>query len=310
MVAAGTRSVPAYEAYLRGMGHYINRRSEGDADEMLAAFSEWETAIELDPEFALPYGQIEEFWFEQLLAIDRHFTLSTDLSRIELEERWHAAIDAAIKHESNPVSNLHYQSRKARGDLNFREALRILEKYLDQRPNDMEAFTSRFDVMQQLSIYDQSESLAIEMMNRNERRAPPLNVLIQHLRSSQNKELIREFVRYSIGQQGEDLGVLYQAHRGLLWADDIIGAGELLALIRTSSLPKLNIAFATIRQACAENRTSDAIRLFNEDLQPLSNTVIRKWLGSTIIGYDTSALEVAMEYDEQGEVLQLAGLVT
>ena len=309
MVSAGTRSVPAYEAYLRGMGHYLNRRSGGDADELLAAFSEWETAIELDPGFALAYGRIEDFWFEQLIAIDYHFNLSTDLSRVELEERWNAAIDAAIKHESNPVTNLFYQVRKARGDLNFRQALRINEKYLDQRPNDMEAFTSHFDLMRTLSIYDQSESLAIEAMNRNELRALPLNVLIQHLRSSQNKELIREFVRYSMEQQGEDLGVLYQAHRGLLWADDIIGAGELLALIRTSSLPKINIALATIRQACAENRTSDAIRLLNEDLLPVSNTMSSKWLGYTIIGDDTSALEVAMEYDEQGEVLRLAGLL-
>ncbi len=309
MVSAGTRSVPAYEAYLRGNGHFENRNSGGDADEMLAAFSEWETAIELDPGFALAYGRIEEFWFGQLLGFDYVFNLSTDLSRVELEERWNAAIDAAIKHESNPVSNLYYQTRKARGDLNFRQALRIIEKYLDQRPNDMAAYADRLDLMRMLSIYDQVESLAIEVMNRDERRELPLNVLIQNLRPSQNKELIREFVRYSIGQQGEDLGVLYQAHRGLLFADDIIGAGELLALIRTSSLPKSNIVLATIRQACAENRTSDAIRLLNEDLLPVSNTMSSKWLGYTIIGDDTSALEVAMEYDEQGEVLRLASLL-
>ena len=309
MVSAGTRSVPAYEAYLRGMGHSKNRSSGGDADEMIAAFNEWETAIELDPGFALPYGQIEHFWFGQLLTYDYKFNLLTDLSRVELEERWHIAIDAAIKHESNPVSRLNYQSRKARGDLNLRQSLRFIEEYLDQRPNDMVAYQSRFHLLRSLSIYDQSESLAIEAMNRNERRPLPLYQHTELLRPSQNKELMREFVRYSMEQQGENMHVLYQAHRTLLFADDIVGAGDLLALIRTSSLPKTNIALATIRQACAENRTSDAIRLLKEDLLPVSSTIGSKWLGYTIIGDDTSALEVAMEYDEQGEVLRLAGLL-
>ncbi len=120
---------------------------------------------------------------------------------------------------------------------------------------------------------------------------------------------MREVVRYLIRQHGEKVSLLYQAHRGLLFADDISGAGELLPLIRTSSIPKANIALASIRQACAENRTSDAIRLLNEDLLPEAKYMMEKWLGYKIIGDDASAHAVAMEYDEQGEVLRLASLL-
>ena len=309
MVSAGTHSVPAYEAYLRGKGHLVSSVRYGDPNEMLAAFSEWETAVELDPEFALAYGQIEGFWFGQLMAFDYLRQGLADLPRVELEEQWNTAIDAAIKYELNPASNLYFQARKARGNLNFRQALRISEKYLDQRPNDSRAFADHFDLMRMLSEFDQTESVAIDMMKHDERRLLRLMVLTINLRFSQNKELIREFVRYSIGQQGENVTLLYQTHQNLLWTDDIIGAGELLPLIRTSSLPKPQIALATLRQACAENRTSDAIRLFNEEFLPIAGFAIDKWMGYKTIGDDASAHEVAVAYDEQGDALRMATLL-
>ena len=310
MVSAGTRSVPAYEAYLRGNGHFDNRVSAASDDgELLAALSEWETAIELDPGFALAYGRIEEFWRGQLLSFGYIMVTSSDLSRVEIEERWNAAIDAAIEHEQNPVSILNYKARKARVKLNFREAIRFIERYLDQRPNDTLAYQFRSHVLRTISEYDQAESVAIDLMNRKEHRALHLLLAIEHLRAIQNKELMREFVRYSLEQQGENINLIYQAHRGLLFADDITGAGELLRLIRTSSLPKGTITLASIRQACAENRTGEALRLLNEELLPVANTINRKWLGFTIVGDDKSALDAAMEYDEQGEVLRLSSLL-
>ncbi|MDH5345457.1 MAG: adenylyl cyclase, partial [Gammaproteobacteria bacterium] len=66
MLSAGTRSIPAYEAYLEGLAFGISTVSTGDMYEYVGALDAFERAVELDPEFGEGYLQLAYFWSGQL----------------------------------------------------------------------------------------------------------------------------------------------------------------------------------------------------------------------------------------------------
>lgn len=308
MVSSGTRSVAAYEAYLTGNGLYERSRSSGNRDVLLDALTEWETAVEIDPEFARAHGKIADFWSRQLLANDI-FSDLTDLSREELERRWRNGIVAAIEHEKHPVSKLYYQARKSEMELNFRQASRIYSDYLTQRPHDMDALVHHLVLKRALSQHDQTVTIATDLMKRNERDYGVNSQILQSIRYTGEPEIIKRYSAYAIEKLNGNVSIVYQAHRALLWAGDLRGARELLPLIENSSMPESNRALAALRQACAEQRVLEATRILNEKLLPIADRLLLRWLVYMIMGDKASAHGVVLEFNGQQDLLRLSALL-
>lgn len=97
LVSSGTRSVPAFEAYLRGLAGYTMMLETGDVGAYTKAIDEFEQAVEIDPEFAVAYGEIANYWITQLsqvaIASDRR-----DKTVAEIRAASEEALDNAIRY--------------------------------------------------------------------------------------------------------------------------------------------------------------------------------------------------------------------
>ncbi len=76
MMSAGTNSVPAYDAYLTGVGEWRAAGTTDDAYVVLDALDAFEKAIELDPEFAQAYLRLYWFWATELQTNQMLFGLT------------------------------------------------------------------------------------------------------------------------------------------------------------------------------------------------------------------------------------------
>ena len=112
---------------------------------------------------------------------------------------------------------------------------------------------------------------------------------------------MRTIANDAIAKFHDDVTVLYQAHRILLYAADIDGASKILPGILDSNLPRDNLYLAELRQTCAEQRNADAARLYARALIQYPDDLSFKWLSYKILGDYESADELFVEYDESGD---------
>ncbi len=124
---------------------------------------------------------------------------------------------------------------------------------------------------------------------------------LQALRASADTSLMRTIANDAIARFRDDVTVLYQAHRLLLYARDIDGASKILPEILDSNMPRDNLYLAELRQICAEQRNADAARLHARALIQYPDDLSFKWLSYKILGDDEAADELFVEYDERGD---------
>ncbi|NIN59874.1 MAG: hypothetical protein GTN86_08330 [Xanthomonadales bacterium] len=116
---------------------------------------------------------------------------------------------------------------------------------------------------------------------------------------------MREIAMMALDRFGDDAGIVYQAHRQLLYAMDVDEAGKLLPRIQNSPLPVETILYAEMRQLCAENRTDEA-RARLARIRALENRErVEDWLPLKILGEDEQAEALMAELDAAGDIFAL-----
>ncbi|MCH8071229.1 MAG: hypothetical protein IIA09_04715 [Proteobacteria bacterium] len=308
MVSAGTSSVPAYEAYLQGLTFGVSSIASGDVYEYLSASEAYERAIELDPEFALAYRRLAEFWRLQLLTVNIASGL-TELPTEEILARYEEAMDNAIRHQKDPVSVIAYRAGKAHVEMKHLQALRLITTYLAQRPNDHDAQGFLLGLFQELGMYDEAVEAVAGFYERDGH--DPL-VAVQSILSmlyGDNPEVLREFTEKSIERFPDNVNVLYQAQRALLWLGDIDGASRILPIVQASDMEADNRALATLRQACAEGKSELGTRIFNKMLRDHPDEPAAMWLSRKIMGRDDEALELLLPLDNDEDMHSLASFL-
>lgn len=308
MVSAGTSSVPAYETYLQGLTFGVSSIASGDVYEYLSASEAYERAIELDPEFALAYRRLAEFWRLQLLTVNIASGL-TELPTEEILVRYEEAMDNAISYEKDPVSVIAYRADKAHVEMKHLQALRLITSYLEQRPNDHDAQGFLLGLFQELGMYDEAVEAVAEFYERDGH--DPL-VAVQSIMSmlyGDNRDVLREFTEKSIERFPDNVAVLYQAQRALLWLGDIDGASRILPIVQASDMEADNRALATLRQACAEGKSELGTRIFNKMLRDHPDEPAAMWLSRKIMGRDDEALELLLPLDNDEDMHSLASFL-
>jgi TolB-like protein len=305
MVSAGTSSVPAYQDYLQGLTFGVSSIASGDVYEFLSARESYERAIELDPEFALAYWRLAEFWRLQMITSNIASGL-TDLSTSEIWARYEEAIDNAIRYEKDSVRRIAYRAEKAHAEMKYLQALRLITSYLEQRPNDHDAQSLQLNVFQDLAMYDEAGK-AVAAFYERDGYDPIVTVnSILALLYGDNPTALRKVTEKSIERFADNVNVLYQAHRALLWLGDIDGASRVLPLVQASDMEADNRALATLRQACAEGKTAVGTRIFNQLLKDHPDETSAIWLSRKIMGRDKEALEMLLVLDNDEYMASLA----
>ena len=304
MVSAGTHSVPAYEAYLKGLALRIN---QGDHNSDKEADEEFARAVTIDPEFSTAHYQRAFIRVGQLYG----YSLTTNASGLtmdEIEKLFHDAIDQAIEHEDDVAVRTRYRARRLWINMNFRQALQQYNEYLKLRPGDEDAMVDRFIVLRSLALRDRAIDLALEFVENDVKINGATAQALQAMIHAKDPDAIVAFARKIIEHAPDNIWLLYQAHKAFLWAMDVDAARDVLPKILSSSSPETRKALAQLRQACAEERKSDALR-FQAEAMESSDRLVTIWLAHKIIGDDKNANDVLREYDEQGNLHNLAGLL-
>ena len=301
MVSAGTRSVPAFNAYLRGLAYDTSTLSTGDAYTFLSAREAYEPAIELDSEFSLAYWELARFWAIQLQTTN----IVSGIVEIPLDEafiHFEAAVDNAIDYAVDTASKTRFRVFKENLNLKLAQALRLNTEYLLRRPNDKVAQRLQLDLFADLGMEEELRAAIAKYQERDGYDVIlSLNGITYSL-ISDDKEFIRAFARTAIERLGDSMFVNYQAHRSLLWVGDIDGASQLFAILRASDLPDQSRLLVALRQACAENRLTDAARIYDRLNSGFPENISTTWISHRIMGQDELAIETLSQLDEAGDV--------
>jgi len=307
MVSAGTHSVPAYEAYLKGIAIRTRSLMSGDTSLMMDAETEFGRAVTVDPEFADAQYQRASFWRNQLASAGP-FTVVKDLSAEEMEQRYFEAINQAIEHEKDIAVKTLYSVSRSQDELDYRKALRQIEEYMRLRPADEDALGIKLFIMRNLSMHDEVVKLAVEFAQGDAKPRSTARSAIWAFYYSGNPDLIVENVNKILAKVPDDTFAVYQAHKAYLWAMDIDSARVALQKILASKFPETSKALAQLRQACAENRKDDALR-FQAEVLENTDRLIPTWVAYQTIGDDDAAIKLLQEYDEQRRFYELSAIL-
>ena len=138
MLRVGTRSVEAYQAYLRGITWSAQGRANDDEDALLSSYDMYEQARSIDPNFSIAHQQAAAFWTVQA---DPTLTYSnlTNATAAEFDSKFLERINRAIETAANAIDRQGLEAEKAMFETRLRRALRLYKNYLEQRPNDLDA---------------------------------------------------------------------------------------------------------------------------------------------------------------------------
>jgi len=309
MVKSGTNSVPAFEAYLQGLAFGVSTFVSGDIYEFLNARDAFEHAIELDPQFAKAYWELAIFWRVQLTQTNITAGI-TELAPADILPLYFDAIDKAIEHEQDPLNKITYRAQKARTEMNYRKALRLNTNYLEQRPNDQYAQILQLNLLAELSMADEINKAIADYYERDGFDNIVTSVSVNRLIYAGEPEKVRTFTKNAIERFGHDVNMLYQAHRALLWVGDIDGASKLVPIILASDMPEDSRFLVSLRQACAENRLDDAMRLHTRGNEQNKGDASITWLGHRIMGNDEEAVGALMPFDDANDMITMTSFLS
>ena len=308
LVSSGTRSVPAFEAYLRGLAGYTTMLQTGDVQTYVEAIDAFERAVEIDPEFALAHGEIASYWMTQLsqvaIASGRQ-----DKSLAEIRAIVEQALDKAIRFSGDPVRKLRFRVIKAITEVKLRQALQLNTELLEARPHDRQAQSRQLNLLAQLNMFDEIATIVFEFFERDGFDPAVTGRSIHTMLYSNDERAIRTFLDLVDEHLIHSTVAKYQAHRGLLWIGEVDRAREFHDQLIASDLRNSLKTHTRLRQLCAEGRVDEAKQLYEKANAEISNRRSFPWLTANTMGYPDKGLETAHRLDEDGNLYALAGFL-
>lgn len=262
MVASGTASVAAHEAYLKGLDFLRRVRATGDQEYRTAALEEFERAVEIDRKFSEAHWWRSEYWRRQYEPTLNGFGLSK-LPRETIKANRDESIAAAIETEEDETLRLKYQVRQAQYELRFKDAISLGHEYLEAYPNDLLGLAQHLETHLAITDTDGARQHLPEIESITHDDPEVLGLMQEHLILLRLETAALDIARRLIAKYPQEAVIAYQAHRVLLWNGQLDEARQLLVMLRRSNWPQRNIKYAELRQACAEGDQGTAQELVN-----------------------------------------------
>jgi len=136
MAQVGTKSIEAYQNYLRGLQLKQEALTTAEDSEVFEqAYAQFEKARAIDPGFADAHVQAADYWKVEL-SPTRTDTGSSGLQPLEMLREYHERIGLGIQNASNEADRVRSLADRAMLDLRLNESRRLFDQYLELRPND------------------------------------------------------------------------------------------------------------------------------------------------------------------------------
>ncbi len=289
MTGAGTRSVPAYEAYLRGLALF------GKDATFKEAYATFERARTLDPAFAAAHFQASGYWAANLTPSTSY---AQDVDNIDHNYREYLLrINEAIKTSEGQPRQLFYRADKATDQFRLADAVRYQEQYLKMAPLDFDAWSGLSSNYVWLGDYGAARTANIQA----EKIAD--NTIVQHISVIINYVWSKDYpaaanaARRALVQYPNDADILYQAHRALLWAGAVDEARALTARLYDSQGADVGKLTVKVRQSCADGDRKAAQMAADKIYAMGADEASPKWLAHHMLGDRQAAKADIIRFD-------------
>ena len=292
MVNLGTRSVEAYEEYLKGLAYEEQGLVTGSDENARLAYEAYERARTIDPSFAAAQWEAAQDWFGNTTRVGSSVTERRGTEE-QRQREYLVRVDAAIAASHGRPEQYRYQSARALMDLRFREALRLMLTYLKERPRDVEAW----DETVNLAGYTENRRLMAQVAERihelSMESGSPKSRAITAAVLSNDIPLAVKLAREQLQRSPGEAMIQYQSHRALLFGGYRDEARYVLSQLRTSKLPEENMLLAELRQSCADGG-SGAPEIAARLAKSPNASTSSNWQAADLIGDRTRATQILM----------------
>jgi tetratricopeptide (TPR) repeat protein len=303
-VAAGTNSVAAYEAYLRG--HHLWRQQSRDTvggDPALAALAAFDEARSIDPQFSDAHRLAADLWLEQLMPSLLNYRPS-GLSYRERERRAHERASAAAATAPDEHRRLRAESVIAQLELRLRDALELMRRAAELRPGDWEVWWYAGTMAVVAGEFETSRLL---FQRAAELAGDDADALFLIGNWSVDLETAAMLHERALALDPLNPNIIYDTHQALVQQGRVREAADLADRFEAFSDHADRNAVVRIRQACAEGREEDAIAIFENATHAFSESEMLRAL--SLLGRHSEAADLLRPWDEAGELFALAAFL-
>ncbi|HKX56729.1 MAG TPA: hypothetical protein VJN01_11520, partial [Xanthomonadales bacterium] len=308
MAQVGTRSVEAYQAYLRG----LQMEAEAFADatgnaKNRQAYELYEAALAFDPGFAEAQVRAAEYWKTELTPT-RTDTGSSGLSAQQALTEFYTRIQSAIDNAKSDADRFKSLANRAVVDLKLREARSLYEQYLQLRPNDEIARGDLVSVLQMMSEHEATQKELRHWQAKGETDQYSAQAFINAAYRSMDPSEAADFGLGAMKRWPLSTTLAYQTHRTLLWAGRKAEATQVArqyAVLDPEGSPLVDA-----REACAAGDRKQAEQIRASLDSDASNYYSAQWLIHHMLGNHEQAAEVLRPLEEEGIPYSLADFMS
>ena len=304
MVSAGTRSVEAWETYLRGLALDAQVSDQNDLDRVYDVIAVFEEASSMDPSFADAQLQLAEKWEKQLDPTSLHYVPSGP-PRSEKRLRYEKAINAAIKHAGSDMTRLEAEMRAAAFDVRLADQVALAERMVELEPGRRIGWAWLAYLYQIIGEFEKARDAGFEGWAREATIDVRDGAIIENVHRASPQGAVT-LVDEALQSPSPTANVIYQSHRALLAVGQIERAAGLIDMYRERANDEEGVLIMRLRQACAEDRVAEADALY-EALDPGSNV---QWLYLKTLGFDDRARELLRPLDTPENLVTLSGYLS
>jgi TolB-like protein len=298
MLQAGTRSVEAYEHYLRGLASFGSWLETSDYSLIADALDHFDAARQLDPEFSAAHAQSANLWRGSYTVIRGR--LADDLTPQQAFVKFRQAMIAAIDHAPDETQRMLLEGLLAIDELRITEAVRLLRRVLVKLPNSFEATRALMSAAIYASDEEALEQAVDKLLKLGDKAAIDvyLSAVIHLLPDDRHTAIVLEQVK----RFPTSMEIIYQAHRAMLWAEEYEEAHKLYRRLMASGG---SYGYAWTRESCSLNKREEVEEALN-NMRQYGAPGKNQWHVLVLLGEHEAAAQALMEYDSE-EVPLLLG---
>lgn len=298
MAAAGTQSIAAYEAYLRGRANMAEFARTGDEQPWREALPLFDRARSIDPGFAEAHAAsatIFRFLNTPSLVYQRD-PVTGEAYRRAYAQRMDAAIAAA----RTPIDAEGYRAIRDMELFNLSSAREAFAVYVQERRNDIDAAFEYSNTLVMLGLHEEARAIVSDLLDIIPRSdATNRGILIQHATKSRDFALAADLARETLADHPFHGFSLVEGYIALLRAGEIDAAREVAERIAASEVGWVAQMSIELYQACADGDREAAAPLA-ERLSDHPQAYLTAWQGQRAMGNDDRAYARLLELDRPG----------
>ncbi len=307
MVAAGTESIAAWEAYVRMREEFFRSIDEfdplGSSAQTLNLYRE---IVAQDPAFGeahLLFAEIVDGWLSPAAVM----AAPPELSRDALEELFKRVTTDAARYARNEDDRLGAEILRAKLQVRLADLVDLTRERLQYHPGNREIWAGHLTSLIVASRFDEAGTFAREVMEHdfgNDDQMATVSAMVARV----DLDAGLTFVEAMLAPTSPVPAGLYQAHRILLMAGRVAEAADVGQRYINAATNPIWSLMVRIRQACAEGRVDDAEQLYEafdfSPFNPANNNI--QWLALKTLGRTAEAEEL-IRFLDRPELLPRLG---